>query len=76
MNISKSLLSDTEKQLAIIDEQLSGNRAEKKQLLRLAKSLKLSLRLMGDGGDPPAKKKTKMRRRSSKKHSAPTPTAS
>jgi hypothetical protein len=71
MEGSKLLVSETQKQLAGINERLSVNRDEKKQLLKLAKNLKLSLRLMGqDEGS--AKKKP--RRRTSKK-SAPASAA-
>lgn len=71
MEGSKLLVSETQKQLAGINERLSVNRDEKKQLLKLAKNLKLSLRLMGqDEGKP----KHKPRRRTSKK-SAPASAA-
>jgi hypothetical protein len=58
---------EIEKQLEEIGERIAANRAEKKTLLKLDKTLKQSLRLLDS--ETPAKKKPAKARR---KKSAPT----
>jgi len=69
MENPRALVSEIQKQLSGMREKLLENRDEKKQLLKLSKALNTSLRMMGEGEAP--KKKTKVRRRTSRKHSAP-----